>query len=65
MVNIYDYMNYRDFLRDYLNYKKEKNRSFTHREILKKMGINSTGFLSNIFSGKKNLNEQHVEDLQV
>lgn len=65
MVEIFEYLNYREFLRDYIDEKRVKDQSFTHREILKKMGVSSTGFLSNVYSGKKNLNDKHVEDLSL
>lgn len=65
MVEIFEYLNYREFLKDYIDEKRVKDQSFTHREILAKMGVSSTGFLSNVFSGKKNLNSKHVEDLSL
>lgn len=64
-VDIFDYINYRDFLRDYISYKRKRDSNFTHREILKKIGISSTGFLSNVISGKKNLNDEHTEALAI
>jgi uncharacterized protein (TIGR02147 family) len=58
MPSIYNYLNYREFLRDYFVEQKQLQKQLTHRVILKKMGITSTGFLSNVISGKKNLNEE-------
>jgi uncharacterized protein (TIGR02147 family) len=56
MPSIYNYLNYREFLRDYFVEQKQFQKQLTHRAILKKMGITSTGFLSNVIAGKKNLN---------
>lgn len=55
MPLIYNYLSYRDFLRDLFIEQKQLERPLTHRFILKKMGISSTGFLSNVIAGKKNL----------
>ncbi len=63
MVEIFEYLNYREFLKDYISEKRKRDRAFTHRAILAKMGVSSTGYLSNIFSGKKNLSKTQVSDL--
>jgi uncharacterized protein (TIGR02147 family) len=56
MPSIYNYFNYREYLHDYFIEQKQFQNKLTHRLILKKMGITSTGFLANVISGKKNLN---------
>lgn len=58
MPSIYSYLNYREYLRDYFIEQKQLEKPLTHRLILKKMGITSTGFLSNVIAGKKNMNEE-------
>ena len=58
MPSIYSYLNYREYLCDYFVEQKQLEKPLTHRLILKKMGITSTGFLSNVIAGKKNLNEE-------
>lgn len=58
MPSIYNYLNYREYLRDYFIEQKQLRKQLTHRVILKKMGITSTGFLSNVIAGKKNLNKE-------
>jgi uncharacterized protein (TIGR02147 family) len=56
MMNIYEYTNYRVFLKDFLaEKKKDKRPEFSQKVILDRMGISSTGFLSNVISGRKNL----------
>lgn len=55
MPSIYKYLNYREYLRDYFVEQKQFQKQLTHRAILKKMGITSTGFLSNVLAGKKSL----------
>jgi len=63
MINIYDYQNYRLFLADFLNDKKQLEKGFSQRDILKKMGITSSGFLSNVLSGRNNLTTAQVAAL--
>jgi uncharacterized protein (TIGR02147 family) len=56
MPNLYEYVNYRLFLQDFLTeHKKDTEPDFSHKMILAKMGISSTGFLSNVMAGRKNL----------
>jgi uncharacterized protein (TIGR02147 family) len=63
MPSIYNYLNYREYLHDYFVEQKQFQKQLTHRAVLKKMGITSTGFLSNVITGKKNLNEEMSKKL--
>ena len=63
MASIYKYLNYRDFLRDVFIEQKQLQQPLTHRAVLKKMGITSTGFLSNVIAGKKNLTKEMGDNL--
>ncbi len=63
MISVFDYQNYRLFLNDFLNYKKKHGKGFSQRDILKKMGISSTGFLSNVLSGRNNLTTTQIAAL--
>jgi uncharacterized protein (TIGR02147 family) len=63
MPSIYHYLNYREYLRDYFIEQKQFQRQVTHRFVLKKMAITSTGFLANVISGKKNLNGEMSRSL--
>ncbi len=62
MPYIYDYLNYREFLQDFFKAQK-KERGMTQLTVLKKMGISSTGFLSNIIAGRNNLTQAQINDL--
>jgi uncharacterized protein (TIGR02147 family) len=56
MISIYDYVNFRLYLKDFLaEHKKDDSPEFSHKMILYKMRISSTGFLSNVIAGRKNL----------
>jgi uncharacterized protein (TIGR02147 family) len=63
MPSIYNYLNYREYIRDYFIEQKQFKKQLTHRAVLKKMGITSTGFLSNVIAGKKNLNDEMAGNL--
>ncbi|MBN1308628.1 MAG: TIGR02147 family protein [Chitinispirillaceae bacterium] len=63
MPSIYNYINYRDYLRDFFVEQKQFQKQLNHRAVLKKMGISSTGFLSNVIRGKKNFNEEMSKKL--
>lgn len=55
MPNIFGYLNYRDFLRDY--YREEKARSpvFSFQYFANKAGFKSKSFLKLVIDGRKNL----------
>ena len=63
MPEIFQYFDYRKFLKDLFDEKKKENRQFSHRAVLQKMGISSTGFLANVVSGRKNLTQPQVQRL--
>lgn len=62
-MNIFNYQNFRLFLGDYLSYKKEQDKSFSQRAILRQMKISSTGFLANVISGRNNLTTEQTKSL--
>ena len=56
MPNLYEFVNYRLYLQEFLaEHKKDAEPDYSHKMILAKMGISSTGFLSNVIAGRKNL----------
>lgn len=63
MISVFDYQNYRLFLGDFLNYRKKHEKGFSQRDILRKMEVSSTGFLSNVLSGRNNLTTTQVASL--
>jgi uncharacterized protein (TIGR02147 family) len=60
MASIYDYRNYRSYLRDHLDELKTKKSGLTQRAIQMKMGISSSGFLANVIAGRCNLTLSQV-----
>ena len=61
--SIYGYHDFRLFLKAYFEAQKAQRPAFSHRFVLNKMGIASSGFLANILSGKRKLPHAHVSRL--
>jgi uncharacterized protein (TIGR02147 family) len=57
MPNIFQYNDYRKFLEDYQAAAHENTPSFSHRNFALKAGFSSTGLLSNIMKGRRNLTD--------
>jgi uncharacterized protein (TIGR02147 family) len=51
---ILKYVDYRDFLTDYVEAGRKRDRSFTHRSFAESAGV-SVGLLSDILAGRQNL----------
>jgi uncharacterized protein (TIGR02147 family) len=63
MKSIFAYNDYRQYLKDYFEEQKARRPAFSHRFLLRKMGVTSSGFLSNILSGRRHLPASHVNRL--
>jgi uncharacterized protein (TIGR02147 family) len=55
MASVFDYSNYREFIKDYYKQHKTNNPSFSYRYLSQKAGINSAPFYKFIIEGKRNL----------
>jgi uncharacterized protein (TIGR02147 family) len=60
MPDIYDYIDYRKFLKDYYEEQKHRDGKFSHRYFTLKVGFSSTGYFSDVLSGKKNLSGSFI-----
>lgn len=58
--NIFDYLDYREFLRDLFNFKKYNNRLFSYRVFAGKAGFSSPNFLKLVIDGKRNLSSESI-----
>ena len=63
LPDVFAYLDYRKFLRDYCAAKKERNPHFSYRYLSDKVGIKSGGFFSWVLQGKRNISERLVLDL--
>ena len=57
---IFEYLDYRGFLKDYYNAKKEANPAFSLRVFSDKIGFMAKDFISRVMNGDKNLSSQSI-----
>lgn len=60
-ISVYDYLDYRLYLQEWLKEKKEQNPAWSHRMVAEKVGLKSGGHISLILNGKANLKEPALE----
>lgn len=59
-LNIFEYLDYRKFLADFHAFRKSLNRHYSHRLFARKAGIRSSGYFSEVLSGRRNLAKAQV-----
>jgi uncharacterized protein (TIGR02147 family) len=59
MTNLFEYLDYRKYLADFLAEKRRKNPHFSDRMVAYNLGCNP-GFFNRILKGKRNLSQQFV-----
>ena len=57
---IFEYLDYREFLKDYYNAKKQANPAFSLRVFSDKIGFKAKDFISRVMNGEKNLSGQSI-----
>jgi len=57
-VHIFEYQDYRQFLRDFYAAQKAKSRAFSHRAFSKRAGLSSSNYLSLIMKGERDLSSE-------
>jgi len=62
-LTVYDYTNYRSFLKYKFRELKQKNPSLSYRSFNRLAGIKSSGFLKLVIDGKRNLADQGISML--
>ena len=60
MIDIFEYLDYRQFLRELYAEKKKLNRHFSYRYLAQKTGLKSPGFFTWVLQGKRNLSPHLV-----
>jgi uncharacterized protein (TIGR02147 family) len=63
MKKIFDYIDYRQYLRDYYEGRKKSVSHFTHRAFAKIAGLSSPVFLKLVMDGKSNLSDASIASL--
>jgi len=60
-VTIFEYDNYRAYLRDLYKFYKETKPHFSYRYFPQKAGFRSPNFLQLVIEGKRNLSPESIE----
>lgn len=58
---VFEYDNYRSFLRDYYTYQKQNNAAFSLRGFSRRAGFRSPSFYKMLVEGQRNLSDEGVE----
>lgn len=61
MVDIFQYTNYRMYLKACYEFLKENNSAFSYRYFSSRCGYKSPNFLKLVIDGKRNLSEESIE----
>ncbi|MEO7425208.1 MAG: TIGR02147 family protein [Fibrobacteria bacterium] len=59
-ISIFEYLDYREFLADWFRLKKSMNPRFSHRIFAQKAEIKSSGYLSEVTGGLRNLSKGKI-----
>ena len=63
MINLFEYQNYRLYLKDFYNDQKSKKKYFSYRYFSQKAGINASAFLYYVIEGKRNLTKKSIDKI--
>src|SRR6186997_2681837 len=54
-VHVFEYLDYRAYLRDFYREQKAKSRAFSHRAFSRRAGLRSSNYLSLVMKGARDL----------
>jgi uncharacterized protein (TIGR02147 family) len=60
---VFEYNNYREFIRDYYLSSKARNKKFSHRLFARLAGFKSSNFIKFIIDGQSNISEESANKL--
>jgi len=60
--NVYDFLNYRNFVRDMIEYLRQRNE-YSNRKFAAEVGFGSPSFVRMVIGGKRNLSRENTEKL--
>ncbi len=63
MLNIFKYIDYREFIEDFYDEQKAENKAFSFQYFANKAGFKSKSFLKLVIDGKKNLTSDSMQKL--
>ncbi len=61
--NIFNYVDYRKYLRDLYGFKKQESKHFSHRVFVRKCGFSSPNFLKLVMDGKRDLGKTALKKI--
>jgi uncharacterized protein (TIGR02147 family) len=59
-INIFEYLNYRQFIADWVKREKELDPKFSYRYFNRQVGINSSSFLPLLINGSRNIGKEGI-----
>ncbi len=59
--DLFEYDNYREYIRDYYAYMKSESTHFSYRYLAQKAEINSSGYFKSLILGDKNISHSSIE----
>ena len=65
MPNIFNYMNYRDYLLAFYHEKKAIDKGFSYQVMAEHAGFRSKSFIKLVIDGKKNLAPESLMKLKI
>ena len=60
MPNIYNYLNYREYLEDFYNERKKGDSTFSYQVFADKAGFKSKSFIKLVINSRKNLSKASI-----
>lgn len=60
MPNIYNYLNYREYLEDFYNERKKEDSTFSYQVFADRAGFKSKSFIKLVIDGRKNLSKDSI-----
>lgn len=59
-LSIFRYLNYRDYLKDFYQFKKNKNPNFSYANFAMRAKINTPNYLKRVIDGERSLNAESI-----
>jgi uncharacterized protein (TIGR02147 family) len=60
---LFEYEDYRSYLRDFFSAQKRSKKGFTHRSFAKAAGFSSSSFCLHVMGGLKNLSDESIQKI--
>ena len=62
-LNVFEYVDYRRYLKDYFDFQKSKSHAFSHRFLANKLGLATPNFILLVIQGKRNITSETCSKL--